>query len=190
MDYLYGNGLLHDGQHDFTRGKSTLTNLLTFDSYVSDCVIAGYSFDIIAFDSKKAFEKASHNNVVRALTSKSIGGRSLQWFASFLQRRTHQVIVENQLSGSSEVISGVVKGSVLEPDLFAVLANSLLERMKLPRVAFVDDFKFVGDITIYSHAELQGEVDMVADWSEEMNMPLSVEKSVAMHCGAKQPNYD
>ena len=62
--------------------------------------------------------------------------------------------------------------------------------MKLPSVAFADDFKFVGDITIYSHAEIQAEVDTVADWSEEMSMPLSVEKSVVMHCGAKQPHYD
>ena len=42
----------------------------------------------------------------------------------------------------------------------------------------------------YKHAEIQAEVDKVADWSEEMSMPLSVEKSVVMHCGAKQPNYD
>ena len=90
----------------------------------------------------------------------------------------------------SEVSSGAVEGSVLEPDLYTVLSNSLRERMKLSRVVFADDFKFVGDITIYSHAEIQAEVDAVAVWSEEMSMPLSVEKSVAMHCGAKQPNYD
>ena len=42
----------------------------------------------------------------------------------------------------------------------------------------------------YRYAEIQAEVDKIADWSEEMSMPLSVEKSVAMHCGAKQPNYD
>ena len=71
-----------------------------------------------------------------------------------------------------------------------MLANSLLERMKLPSVARADDFKFVGDITIYSHAEIQAEVDTVADWSEEISMPLSVEKSVVMHCGVKQSNYD
>ena len=47
--YLHSNSLLHDGQNGFTKGKSTPTNLLTFDSYVSDCVIAGHSFDIIAF---------------------------------------------------------------------------------------------------------------------------------------------
>ena len=57
MGFLHGNGLLHDGQHGFTRGKSTLTNLLTFDSYVSDGVIAGHSFDIIAFYFKKRLRK-------------------------------------------------------------------------------------------------------------------------------------
>ena len=80
--------------------------------------------------------------------------------------------------------------SVLGPDLYTVLANSLLECMKLLSVAFANDSKFVGDITFYCHAEIQAEVDKVADWFEEMSMPLSVEKSVVMHCGAKQPNYD
>ena len=75
MGYLHGCGLLDDGQHGFTRGKSMLTNLLIFDSYVSNCVIAGHSFDITAFVFKKAFEKAPHNQVVRALASKGIGGR-------------------------------------------------------------------------------------------------------------------
>ena len=62
--------------------------------------------------------------------------------------------------------------------------------MKLSCVAFADELNFVGDITIYSHAEIQAEVDTVADWSKEMSMPLSKEKSVVMHCVANQPNYD
>ena len=64
-----------------------------------------------------------------------------------------------------------------------MLANSLLELMKLPSVAFADDFNFFEDITNCSHAEIQAEVDTVADCSEELSMPLSVEKSVVMHCG-------
>ena len=109
---------------------------------------------------------------------------------TFYKEKTHQVLIENQLSGNSEVTSGVMEGSVLGPDLYTVLANSLLERMKLPSLTFADDFKFVGDITIYSHTEIQAEVATVADWSEKMSMPLSVEKSVVMHYRAKQPNYD
>ena len=83
-----------------------------------------------------------------------------------------------------------MEGSVLGSNLYTVLADSLLERTKLLSVAVADDFKFVGDITIYSHAEIQAEVDTVADWSEKMSMPLSVEKWVVMHCEAEQPNYD
>ena len=52
------------------------------------------------------------------------------------------------------------------------------------------DFKFVGDINIYSLVDIQAKVDTVADWSEEISMLLFMEKSVVMHCEAKQPNYD
>ena len=93
------------------------------------------------------------------------------------------MLVENQLSGSSDVTSGLVEGSVLGPDLHTVLANSPLELMKLPSVAFADDFKFVEDITNCSHAEIQAVDGTVADCFEELSMPLSVEKSVVMHCG-------
>ena len=55
--YLSYNNLMPDGQHGFTSGKSTLTNLLKFEAFIGDYILAGYSHDIISFDFRKAFEK-------------------------------------------------------------------------------------------------------------------------------------
>ena len=36
LSFLRGNELLHCGQHGFAPGKSTLSNMLTFDAYIAN----------------------------------------------------------------------------------------------------------------------------------------------------------
>ena len=76
-----------------------------------------------------------------------------------------------------------MEGSVLGPDLYNVVADSLVHRIQLPRVAYADDIKFVSDVALCSQAEIQTEINTVADWSEEYHMPLSLDKCSVMRCG-------
>ena len=64
-----------------------------------------------------------------------------------------------------------------------LVANSLVRRIRLPRVAYADDFKFVSDVALCSQVEIQTEINTVADWSEEYHMSLSLDKCSEMHCG-------
>ena len=118
-----------------------------------------------------------------------VGGYALSWFASFLTGRTEQVKVGDSLSQIFDVKSGVVQGSVCGPGLFSILADSLLRRIKSHSWAFADDIKFVADVTSNSRDVVQEDVNTVLQWSEEMHMPLSLDKSVVMHCGRNQPNF-
>ena len=54
--YLNFQGKLHFGQHGFTEGRSTLSNLLQFDKYIADCLNLKHSFDIFSLDFCKAFD--------------------------------------------------------------------------------------------------------------------------------------
>ena len=83
-----------------------------------------------------------------------------------------------------------MEGSVLGPDLYNVIADSLVRRIRLPRVAYADDFKLVSDVVLCSQAEIQTEINTVADWSEEYHMPLSLDKCSVMHCGLHQPLHN
>ena len=56
-----------------------------------------------------------------------------------------------------------MEGSVLGPDLYNVVADSLVRRIRLPRVAYADDFKFVSDVALCSQADIQTEINTVAD---------------------------
>ena len=120
LSFLHGNELLYCGQHYFTPGKSTLTNMLTIDACIANCQLLKHPCDIMSFDFKKAFEKVPHQKVISELAVKGITGRSLEWFSSFLSARTQQVRVGIHMSSIKEFTFGVVEGSVLGPDLYNV----------------------------------------------------------------------
>ena len=128
--------------------------MLTFDAYIANCQLLKHPYDIMSFDFKKAFEKVPHQKGISELAVKEITGRALEWFSSFLSERTHQVRVGIHLSSIKEVTSGVVEGSVIGPDLYNVVADSLVRRIRLPRAAYADDFKFVSDVALCSQAEI------------------------------------
>ena len=61
---------------------------------------------------------------------------------------------------------------------------------KNPETGFADDFKMIADVTVNSKAEVQLEIDNIAKWAKDHDMPLSIEKSSVMHCGKKQPYHE
>jgi Reverse transcriptase (RNA-dependent DNA polymerase)/Endonuclease-reverse transcriptase len=190
QSYLSSHGLMHRSQHGFSAGRSTVTNVLTADNHIADAISAGHPYDILTFDFKKAFDRAPHRSVITCLSNLGVAGSSLRWFASFLIEREQRVKIGNSYSRVSAVPSGVVQGSVLGPALFTVLLDSLLRRLRLPAVAFADDVKYVADVAVHSQREVQAEIDTLADWSAEHDMPLSIEKCAVLHCGNGQQNFN
>ena len=58
-------------QHCFRHGESTVTNLLTCDSYIFNLLNSGKPCDVIMFDFRRAFDKVDHNILCHKL--KNIG---------------------------------------------------------------------------------------------------------------------
>ena len=56
MKHLEANLLISDSQHGFRKGRSCLTNLLTFLDKVTSCV-TGNDVDVVFLDFAKAFDK-------------------------------------------------------------------------------------------------------------------------------------
>ena len=72
-----------------------------------------------------------------------------------------------------------------------ILLITLLRRIHLHAVAFADDVKFTGDVSIHSLAEVQADIEtLLTAWSEKNDMPLSIEKCANIHCSKKQPNFN
>ena len=92
-----------------------------------------------------------------------VSSRALQWFESFLSGRTHQVRVGDYLSSTCDVTLGTVQGSTLEPVLYTILIDPLLQLLIFPKGAFANDIKFVADVTINTSKIVLAEVTIIDD---------------------------
>jgi hypothetical protein len=74
-------------QHGFFKGRSTVTNLIEFTSYVLNCMENGVQVDAIYTDFSKAFDKVIHRLLLRKLAKLGFGGSFLAWIGSYLTGR-------------------------------------------------------------------------------------------------------
>jgi len=79
VQHLEFNGLINDSQHGFRKGRSCLTNLLTFLDKVSGYVDTGTDVDVIFLDFAKAFDKVPHQRLIGKVQNHGIDGKVLNW---------------------------------------------------------------------------------------------------------------
>ena len=179
---------LNRKQHGFCAQRSTITNLLEFDNAVSHLENNNLPYDIFTIDFCRAFDKVPHAKIMDVLSNKKLHQTAIIWLGCFLSNRKQRVRINAELSTPIDVTSGVVQGSSLGPAIFTLYADSLLEKIKSPCVAFADDLKFVNSPDTISNPVLQEDLSTIAEWSLEFFMPLSIEKCLMLHCGRKNPN--
>jgi hypothetical protein len=71
-------------------------------------------------DFTRAFDSVCHSKLIFKLSMLGIGGSLLAVLNSYLENRTQQVKLDNMLSSTRNIISGVPQGSVLGPILFVL----------------------------------------------------------------------
>ena len=131
-----------------------------------------------------------HHHVLEALRKLGVCDTALKCFASFFSGRTQQVRVGSSLSTTCDVTSGILQWSIIGSILYTILTDPLLRQLSLLSVAFADDVKFLADVTELSKDDVQAEVDIIANWSEEHYMPLSVDKTITLHGDHRQPMHE
>ena len=87
VEHLEGNGLLKGTQHDFRKGRSCFTNLLSFLERVTEELDDRGNVDVIYLDFAKAFDKVPHQRLLRNLERHGVSGRLLAWIRGWLMNR-------------------------------------------------------------------------------------------------------
>ncbi len=93
------------------------------------------------------------------------------------------------ISCSYGVISGVVQSLTYGPELYTLVADTLVQIFSLPHWVFADDFKLLLILPVHSRAIIKVVVNKIVQCSNERLMLLIIEESGVMLCGVKQPNY-
>ena len=68
-EHLEKFSLINDSQHGFSKGKSCLTNLLTFYRNGYEAVDNDENYDIIYLDFSKAFDKVPHDRLLSKVSA-------------------------------------------------------------------------------------------------------------------------
>ena len=107
----------------------------------------GEATDIIYLDYAKAFDSVIHSKLLHKLYAYFIRDQVhddlLKWFENFLNSRTQAVASNGVFSDFLSFTSGIIQGSVCDPQLFKLYINDLPEVIS-PAVKvylFADDTK-------------------------------------------------
>jgi hypothetical protein len=77
--HLEKHRLIFETQHGFRKGRSCLSNLLTFLEKATASVDQGIPMDVIFLDFAKAFDKVPHTRLISKLRGHGIRGKTLGW---------------------------------------------------------------------------------------------------------------
>lgn len=85
-------------------------------------------FFLLLLDLSAAFDTIEHTTLLSRLESRyGIIDHALYWMESYLRHRTQAVIINNTVSSTRDLLSGVPQGSVLGPVLFSLYTTPITD---------------------------------------------------------------
>lgn len=165
-------------QHGFMPDRSTLSNLLLYENFISNALSKGLQVDTIYTDFSKAFDTVSHRILMEKLEHLGISGNFLEWLRSYLSYRKLSVKITSTTSYTFFALSGVPQGSHLGPILFLLFINDIsIIFDNIHFLLFADDLKMFRSIENSSNClTLQRNLNKLYEWCIVNKLHLNVNK--------------
>lgn len=179
-DFLKRFNLLSVHQYAFREGSNTENALCKVTGEILKNLDAGRKVIAIFLDLAKAFDTVEHRILLERLYKIGVRGIAYNLFKSYLHERTQRVKIENVLSDSLEVDTGVPQGTVLGPLLFNIYINGVLTELDEGRVfCFADDTALIiNDVTwdlVIEKSEIA--ITKLKNWLDSSYLSLNLSKT-------------